>query len=292
MRNDRRSSTSLDLEGRVILITGAARGLGRAYANLLARHGAHIGVHDAGVNLEGSIVDPMFAKKTTGELLAEGLTAAAFIILLNGASSCRRLIFHVVKRFGRLDALIHNAGIVSWRDPAAVDPESFARSSRVNNEAAFFLTSAALQFMRERGFGRLVFTTSGWALQPASGSDELARYAHGKGAQFGLAMALARGAGHPNIRTNVIAPVAATRILRGTPPANALRPEAVAGAVAWLASPACTVTGCLVRASSGVLTLSRLVDVQSRNLGPEADDPVTAGAAISSMADPIELAET
>jgi NAD(P)-dependent dehydrogenase (short-subunit alcohol dehydrogenase family) len=211
MRNDRRSSTSLDLEGRVILITGAARGLGRAYANLLARHGAHIGVHDAGVNLEGSIVDPMFAKKTNGELLAEGLTAAAFIILLNGASSCRRLIFHVVKRFGRLDALIHNAGIISWRDPAAVDPESFARSSRVNNEAAFFLTSAALQFMRERGFGRLVLTTSGWALQPASGSDELAIYAHGKGAQFGLAMALARGAGHPNIRTNV-APVAATRI--------------------------------------------------------------------------------
>jgi NAD(P)-dependent dehydrogenase (short-subunit alcohol dehydrogenase family) len=116
MRNDR---TSLDLEGCVILITGAARGLGRAYANLLARHGAHIAVHDAGVNLEGSsVVDPMLAEQATDALLADGLSAAAFNILLNGAFSCRRLIYDVVERFGRLDALVHNAGIVSWRDPA------------------------------------------------------------------------------------------------------------------------------------------------------------------------------
>ncbi|MBV9054879.1 MAG: SDR family NAD(P)-dependent oxidoreductase, partial [Hyphomicrobiales bacterium] len=145
---------------------------------------------------------------------------------------------------------IHNAGIVLWRDPADVETEDYSLSSRVNNDAAFFLVSTVLPGMRAQGFGRIVLTTSGWALAPATGSQELALYAHGKGAQLGLGMALSQGAGHPNIRTNLIAPVAATRIFRG-PVTASLRPESAAGAVAWLASSRCTVTGCLVRAYGG-----------------------------------------
>ena len=281
-------STQLDLTDRVVLITGSARGLGRAYANSLARYGARIGLHDAGVNLGGVDPDATIAEQAAREFAVSGLSATAFTVLLDGEKSCRELVDDVLHRLGRIDALIHNAGIVSWRDPAVVGTEDYGLSSRVNNDAAFFLISAVLPTMRAQEFGRIVLTTSGWALHPATGSQELALYAHGKGAQLGLGMALARGAGHSNIRTNIIAPVAATRIFRGK--ANAtLRPETVAGAVAWLASPACTVTGCLVRAHGGTLSLSRLVDVQSRRLGADAEDPLAAGAAIASMADASEL---
>ena len=274
----------LGLTDRVVLVTGAARGIGRAYAEVLARNGAWVALHDAGVDYDGREANPQCAVDAATELTDRRLRAIAFTTLLDRPESCRQLVREVCDRFGRLDAMIHNAGIVPWRDPALVDQDLYERSASVNNESAFWLTSAALPIMRAQEFGRIVLTTSGWALEPANGSDELALYAHGKGAQLGLAMALARGAGHSNILTNLIAPVANTRILRRPVPQGRYRPEAVAGAVAWLASPLCNLTGCLVRASDGELALSRFVTTESRNIGAGADDPLAAGEAISAMA--------
>jgi NAD(P)-dependent dehydrogenase (short-subunit alcohol dehydrogenase family) len=116
----------------------------------------------------------------------------------------------------------------------------------------------------------------------------LVLYSHGKGAQLGLAMALAKGAGHPGILTNAIAPVANTRMFKGAVPQHRLKPELVAGAAAWLASPACTLTGCLVRASDGTLALGRLTDVATRELGEAAAEPAAAGAALAEMAEAVD----
>jgi NAD(P)-dependent dehydrogenase (short-subunit alcohol dehydrogenase family) len=283
MKPGEAAQQDLGLTDRVVLVTGAARGIGRAYAEVLARHGACVALHDAGVDQDGRDANPQCAEAAAKEFTNRGLRAVAFTTLLDQFESCRKLVKDVCDRLGRLDALIHNAGVVLWCDPSLVDQDQYARSASVNNEAAFWLASAVLPVMRAQAIGRIVLTTSGWALEPANGSDQLALYAHGKGAQLGLAMALARGAGHPNILTNLIAPVAKTRILRRQVPEGRYRPEAVAGAVAWLASPLCNVTGCLLRASDGELTLSRFVNLISRNLGPSADDPLVAGEAISGM---------
>ena len=274
----------LGLKGRAILVTGAGRGLGRAYALALGRLGANVMVHDAGVDQDGQNPDSSRATGVAAEVTVAGGTAEAADALLDGEASCRDLVAATLDRFGRLDGLIHNAGLVLWCDTAAVDLALYERITAVSNEAAFWLCSAALPAMRTQGFGRIVLTSSGWALTPNEGSGELALYCHGKGAQFGLAMGLAQGAGHPNIRTNVIAPVANTRIFRATVPDDSLRPEAVAGAVAWLASPACTLTGALIRARDGSLTLSRVTDLASRDLRTAADDPVAAGAALTELA--------
>lgn len=285
---DPTKNSDLGLDGRVVLVTGAGRGLGQAYAACLAAQGAQIVVHDAGVDPDGRNPDPACAEAVAETLRAQGGSAFALTAVLDGAESCRRLVGDVLERFGRLDGLIHNAGLVVWRHPAEVDDALYARLSAVNNDAAFWLVSAALPAMRDRGFGRIVLTSSGWALGPHKGADELVLYSHGKGAQFGLAMALAQGAGHPNILTNVIAPVAKTRIYRGEVPPDRLRPERVAGAVAWLASPACELTGCLVDARDGELSLLRLAPIGRRTLGAAAAEPAAAGAALLAIAESAE----
>ncbi len=282
-------ATDLGLEGRAVLVTGAGRGLGRAYATALARQGAQVAVHDAGVDKDGNNPDPSCAEAVAEELQAKGGTAFAITEILRDAASCRRVVAAAQDRFGRLDGLIHNAGLVVWADPAVVDEDTYARVSGVNNDAAFWLCAAALPAMRKQGFGRIVLTTTGWALRPWPGSDELVLYCQGKGAQLGLVMALAKGAGHPDILTNALAPVANTRIYRADVPDDSLRPEWVAGAAAWLVSPACTLSGSIVEASDGNLTLSRIAPVGTRRLGDAAADPVAAGAALTTLA---ALAET
>ena len=275
---------NLGLRDRVVLVTGAGRGLGRAYARALAAQGAQVAVQDAGLDQDGRNPDLACAEEVVAQIGAEGGRAFALGGVLGDAATCRTVVETVLERCGRLDGLIHNAGLVLWHDPATVDEEVYTRLSGVANEAAFWLCSAVLPTMRSQGFGRIVLTTSGWAMTPSKGSDELVLYCHGKGAQFGLAMALAKGAGHPDILTNLIAPVANTRIYRAEVPAGSLRSERVAGAVAWLASPACHLTGCLVRARDGDLTLARMTDGKTQSLGEAAADPATAGQVLTELA--------
>ena len=283
--NETDAQAGLGLAGRVILVTGAGRGLGESYATALARQGATVVVHDGGVDAEGTDPDPSHATRVTEAIVRAGGTALAVTEVLSGAESCRRVVAAALDAFGRIDGLIHNAGLVAWRDPVEVDQPLYDRLSAVNSDAAFWLCSAALPAMRSRGFGRIVLATSGWALVPSEGSERLVLYCLGKGAQFGLGMALARAAGHPEIRTNLIAPVANTRMYSGDVPPGRLRPEWVAGAVAWLASPACRLSGCLVKAADGTVTLSRVTDIASRALGEAAADPVATGEALTALAE-------
>lgn len=269
------------LKDRVILVTGAARGLGLAYAKCLLAHGAKVAMHDGGVDPDGNNPDPNVIADAARALGSDSVLPVPG--LLNSRQECAAVMDAVLERFGRIDGLINNAGVVIWQDTTDVDAETFASASAINHEAAFWLSQEALIRMRAQGYGRIVLTSSAWALHPYPGSGELTLYAQSKAAQFGLGMALANGTGHPDILVNVVAPVANTRIyVSGVAPGR-LEPEAVAGTVAWLTSPACTITGRVLKVADGNLSVIELAEKGDVHLGAESADPAACGAAIEAL---------
>lgn len=278
-------NVDLGLKGRVVLVTGAAGGLGLAHATALAKAGAAVVLSDAGVDNDGRNPDPEPLRRAVQALAEQGLEVHALDAFLDSLSSGRDLIERTALWRGRLDGLVHNAGPVPLADPCDVDETAYRRYMGVAADAAFGLAAGALEIMRRQGYGRIVLTSSGWALRPSPGSGELSLYALGKAAQMGLGFALAEGAQHPDIKTNVIVPVAKTRIYRAEVQPGRLGPDKVAGAVAWLASPACSVNGCMVEARDGQIAILRIQRGEVRELGDAAADPLSAGAAIAALAE-------
>lgn len=259
-------------DGQTVIVTGAGRGLGQAYAHLLARLGAQVIVHDAGVSREGTGADRGVAGAVMREIRRMGGQATAAYEDLSSRAACMALVQRTYQRFGQLDALICNAGLVHFASLEQTDEVAWERLLKVNVEAPLWLCQAALPLMRERGYGRIVLTVSGHGLYN-NGAMDLAAYSVTKGAQFGLLNALAAEGAPFGIRVNAISPVAATRIYRSQVPADTFRPEQVAPGVAYLASPACDVSGVVLRAASGRFSTGRYVVSDGIDLGREPAMP-------------------
>ena len=259
-------------EGQVAIVTGAGRGLGAAYARLLAARGAAVIVHDAGVDQDGRGFDPAVADDLAQDIAARGGIAAACHENLEDATACRRVVAFAVDRFGRLDALVHNAGLVIFAELVKTEPDVWDRMINLGVHAPFHLVQAALPHMRRQSYGRIVLTTSGRALSVADCVPGLAAYNVGKMAQLGLMVGVAAELRDIDIKINAISPVAATRVLRRSAPE--LRPELVAPAVGFLASSACVVSGVVLRAAGGRFSVaswkgSAGVDLGATPTGPE-----------------------
>jgi NAD(P)-dependent dehydrogenase (short-subunit alcohol dehydrogenase family) len=251
------SAPEIRFDGQVALVTGAGRGLGRAYATLLAARGASVVVHDAGLTIDGSGADRSVADAVTEEIIRQGGVATASYELLGPRAACEAVIAAALDRFGRLDVLVHNAGLVARAEIDQTDDQTWRRLLAVHVEAPFWLAAAAFPTMRRQQYGRIVLTISGVAMTADPFSADLAAYAMGKGAQFGLMNALAgAGEGH-GIRVNAISPVAATRVYSRPVEPEELLPEQVAPAVAFLASRACAVSGAVVTAAGGRFGVGR-----------------------------------
>jgi NAD(P)-dependent dehydrogenase (short-subunit alcohol dehydrogenase family) len=261
--------------GRVAVITGAGRGLGLAYARLLAERGATVVVNDAGVAQDGSGGDPSLAEAAAASIVDAGGQAVASGHDLSTLAGCETLIDQELKRFGRIDVLINNAGIGLHQAVEEVDAETWTRLLAVNVSAPFWLSRCVFPVMRRQRYGRIVFTISGHAmfLDPDTTRD-LAAYSTGKGAQFGLMNALASEGHADGIRVNAISPVAATRMFTRHVEPGTLLPEQVAPGVAFLASDRCTFSGVVLRArsgrfSTGWYSTSPGVDLGSHPVAPE-----------------------
>ena len=252
-------------DGQVAIVTGSGRGLGAAYARLLAERGARVVVHDAGVALDGTGSDPEVADAVVREITAAGGTAVPSYENIESREGCQRLIETALSRFGRLDILINNAGWVDRTPLEQIAPERLSRILDVQIAAPLWLAQAALPVMKQQRYGRIVLTSSGIGLWTEGDRPELSGYAIGKAAQLGLMNALtANGAGE-DIRVNIISPVAATRVYTGQVAPGELRPEQVAPGVAFLASSACEVSGVILRAGNGHFSTMRW------QVGPEVD---------------------
>jgi NAD(P)-dependent dehydrogenase (short-subunit alcohol dehydrogenase family) len=266
--------SEIRFDGRVTLVTGAGRGLGAGYARELAARGASVVVHDAGVEADGTGGDPGVADAVVAEISAAGGKAVAAYQNVEDAAACAALVADTVDRFGRLDVVVHNAGLVVWEE-LDVAERSWDRMRRISIDAPFHITRAAFPVMKEQRYGRFVFTTSGRAMAVERTRPGLAAYAAGKMAQFGLMLVTAVEAEPYGIRANAISPAAATRVLVREVAAGELEPEQVTPGVLFLASEQCELSGKVLEAAGGEFDVARWTSSDEVDFGREPVDPET-----------------
>jgi NAD(P)-dependent dehydrogenase (short-subunit alcohol dehydrogenase family) len=147
-------------EGRVAVVTGAGRGIGRAYARLLADRGAGVVINDLGGSMEGVEADPEPASAVAAEIVDAGGVAIADNSDVASPAGAQALVDAAVEQFGRLDILINNAGIIRWAGFPDADADNLAMHLAVHVGGSFNTTRAAWPHMVEQGYGRIVVTTS------------------------------------------------------------------------------------------------------------------------------------
>ncbi|MBE1549675.1 NAD(P)-dependent dehydrogenase (short-subunit alcohol dehydrogenase family) [Mycobacterium sp. OAS707] len=231
----------LRFDGRVAVVTGGGRGLGRSYALLLAAQGAKVVVND---------VDAAPTEEVVHEIVAAGGDAVAVVDSVAAREGGQAIIDTALQRYGRIDILVHNAGNVRRASLREMSYDDFEAVVDVHLRGAFNVVRPAFPHMCDAGYGRIVLTSSIGGLY---GNREVANYAVAKAGVIGLSnVAAIEGADH-GVKSNVIVPAAVTRMAEGIDTSNypPMGPELVAPVVGWLAHESCSVTGEMLIALAG-----------------------------------------
>lgn len=252
-------------DGRVVIVTGAARGLGRAHALAFAAAGARVVVNDLGVERDGAAGVSDAAEAVVAEIRAEGGEAVA-----NGADvadwkQAAAMVGQAIEVFGGLDTLVLNAGFLRDRMLASMSEEEWDSVTRVHLKGHFAPARHAIEHWRERAkagedvIARVINTSSGAGL---NGSIGQGNYAAAKAAIAELTIQQAAEWGRYGVLANAVAPDARTRMTAGifydaeAPEGwDPKAPENVSPLVVWLGSAACDVTGRVFEATGGQLNV-------------------------------------
>ncbi|MFF7601944.1 SDR family NAD(P)-dependent oxidoreductase [Streptomyces mirabilis] len=202
---------NIRFDGRVAIVTGAGRGIGRAHALLLAERGARVVVNDLGSESSGDGSDSRPAEEVVAAICAAGGEALSDTSDVASPEGAAQLVRRALDVYGRVDILVNNAGIFMPGEFPAMEASELRRYFDVHVTGSFNVARECWPHMVQSGYGRIVMTTSHGIL----GSAPLLAYGTAKGGVFALARALAVTGRELGITVNSVAPVAETRLAGG-----------------------------------------------------------------------------
>jgi NAD(P)-dependent dehydrogenase (short-subunit alcohol dehydrogenase family) len=263
-------------EGRVCIVTGAGRGIGREYALLLAKEGAHVVVNDFGGARDGSGADVGPAQAVVDEITAAGGVAVAHVGDVSSLADATALIELAISTFGRLDVLVNNAGILRDRMLFTMAEDEWDSVIKVHLKGTWAPTRVAAEYWRNNvkagktNDARIINTTSVSGLY---GNPGQTNYGAAKGGIATFTLIAAEEMSRYGVTANAIAPGALTRLTEdlSLPPEMLARfgPEWVAPIIAWLASEkSADVTGQVIESSGQILGIA-----EGWRRGPNIDNP-------------------
>ena len=245
--------TDIGFDGKVAIITGAGGGLGREHALELARRGARLVINDLGGSVGGEGGDAGPAQRVAQEIIDLGGEAVADTNSVATAERGKAVVRSAVDAFGTVDIVVNNAGILRDKSFHNLTPEMIEAVIDVHLLGAFYVTQPAYQIMKEKGYGRIVSTSSNSGVL---GNFGQANYGAAKMGLVGFTRVVAIEGRKNGIKANAIAPVALTRMTEEMfgSVGESLDPKLVSPLVAYLASEACEVSGEVYSAAGGIIS--------------------------------------
>lgn len=207
--------SKIDFENRVVVVTGAGGGLGRSYALELARRGAAVVVNDLGGSGAGAGSSSRAADAVVDEIRATGGKAVANYDSVSTRAGGNAIIETALDSFGRIDALINNAGFLRNRKFEDMGDAELDAIIDVHLKAAFYVSQPAYRYMKQQGYGRILFTSSA---SGAFGSPEQTNYGAAKAGLLGLMNCLAWEGKQHGVLANALLPTAGTRLMQEMSP--------------------------------------------------------------------------
>jgi len=276
---------TIKFDDKVVIVTGAGGGLGKSHALEFARRGAKVVVNDLGGSVDGSGGASDAANAVVEEIKAEGGEAIANGASVADQSGVQNMVDEVMSKWGRIDVLVNNAGILRDKSFHKISLEEFDAVMDVHFQGSVYTSHAVYPIMREQNFGRIIFTTSSGGL---SGNFGQANYGAAKMAMIGLMNCLKIEGQKYNVHSSAVAPVALSRMTENLFPegiGERFLPEYVTPAVIYLASDDAP-NGAIIGAGAGVFTQFRIFETMGLALGTGDDmTPENIAAGWSSVAD-------
>ena len=263
---------TINFNDKVAIVTGAGTGLGRSHAMQLAARGANVVVNDFGGAVDGTGASATAAEQVVAEIEQAGGTAIANGANVTDEAQVADMVASAIEKWGRVDVLINNAGILRDKSFAKMEPSNWRAVVDVHLNGSAWCSMAVWPHMREQGFGRIVMTTSTSGIY---GNFGQANYGAAKCGVVGLMNVLHAEGQKYNIRVNCVSPTAATRMTEDLLPEAALAqlaPENVTPAVLYLASDDAP-DRTIMLAGAGCYTVAKLIEAEGIYLPPGERTP-------------------
>ena len=227
------------LAGKVAIVTGAGRGVGRSEAITMAKEGAKVVVNDLGGRLDGTGAQSPIADEVTKEIKTFGGQAVSNYSDVSTLEGVDTMIWTALNKFGRLDIIVHNAGILRDITLLNMSEDDWDLIQKVHSKGAFLCTRAAGRIMKAQGHGGVIMNTT--SMSGLIGNFGQSNYSFAKAGIYGFTKTAAMELGRYGIRVHAICPNAYTRMTANLPALKGiteemLDPEAMASLVVFLAS--------------------------------------------------------